>query len=169
MPGDALPRSVAVVQRALAALGTSSRAVPLPHGAGAADPAAAAAALQIPVPAFARTDVFAADGRPLLVVAAALHRADPLALAALRGAHQVAHATPAQVEAWLGQPAAGAAPVGHPHPHDTLVDVELAQFPTVWCAAGDPGWVFPTSYAELLRITAGEAAEVGGICSAGTA
>jgi hypothetical protein len=31
----------------------------------------------------------------------------------------------------------------------------------VWAAAGHPSAVFPTSYEELLRLTAGTAAEVG--------
>ena len=81
--------------------------------------------------------------------------------AALLGAAEVRPASPAEVKRWTGQPIGGVAPVGHPRPLRTLVDVELSHFATVWCPAGHPHWVFPTSYAELLRITAGEAAEVG--------
>jgi prolyl-tRNA editing enzyme YbaK/EbsC (Cys-tRNA(Pro) deacylase) len=51
--------------------------------------------------------------------------------------------------------------VGHPNPLRTLVDVDLSRFPVVWAAGGHPHFVFPTSYHELLRITAGEAVEVG--------
>ncbi|TEX50551.1 MAG: hypothetical protein B7C55_10180 [Actinomycetales bacterium mxb001] len=55
----------------------------------------------------------------------------------------------------------GVAPVGHPEPLRTIVDVALAQYDVVWAAGGHPHYVFPTSYDELLRITGGEAAEVG--------
>ena len=55
----------------------------------------------------------------------------------------------------------GVAPVGHPEPIGTLVDVELARYDQVWAAAGHPAAVFPTTYAELLGLTAGTAAEVG--------
>ena len=55
----------------------------------------------------------------------------------------------------------GVAPVGHPQQLPTVVDVALAQYDVVWAAGGHPHYVFPTSYDELLRITGGEAAEVG--------
>jgi prolyl-tRNA editing enzyme YbaK/EbsC (Cys-tRNA(Pro) deacylase) len=54
----------------------------------------------------------------------------------------------------------GVAPLGHPAPVRTLVDVDLAAHPVVWAAAGHPHTVFPTSYAELLDITGGSAAQV---------
>ncbi len=40
--------------------------------------------------------------------------------------------------------------------------MELARHDRVWASAGHPSAVFPTSYEELLRLTAGTAAEVGG-------
>jgi len=61
----------------------------------------------------------------------------------------------------IGMAIGGVAPVGHPHPLRTLVDVDLARHPVVWAAAGHPHTVFPTSYDELLRITGGQPAEVG--------
>ncbi len=54
----------------------------------------------------------------------------------------------------------GVAPLGHPEPLRTIVDVALSNYDVVWAAGGHPHFVFPTSYEELLRITAGEAAEV---------
>ena len=60
-----------------------------------------------------------------------------------------------------GQPIGGVAPIGHPEPIGTLVDIELARHDRVWAAAGHPHAVFPTTYEELLRLTAGTAAEVG--------
>ena len=56
----------------------------------------------------------------------------------------------------------GVAPVGHPEPLRTIVDIALSRYDVVWAAGGHPHYVFPTSYDELLRITAGEAAEIGG-------
>lgn len=55
----------------------------------------------------------------------------------------------------------GVAPVGHPEPLRTVTDVALSQYDVVWAAGGHAHCVFPTSYDELLRITGGEAADVG--------
>ena len=55
----------------------------------------------------------------------------------------------------------GVAPVDHPEPLRMIVDVALAQYDEVSAGGGHPHYVFPTSYDELLRITAGEAAAVG--------
>ncbi|HET8970315.1 MAG TPA: YbaK/EbsC family protein, partial [Candidatus Nanopelagicales bacterium] len=60
-----------------------------------------------------------------------------------------------------GQPIGGVAPVGHPEPLPTLVDVDLARYAQVWASGGHPHYVFPTNYDELLRITGGHAGEVG--------
>ncbi len=42
------------------------------------------------------------------------------------------------------------------------MDIALSRYDVVWAAGGLPHYVFPTSYNELLRITGGEAAEIGG-------
>ena len=55
----------------------------------------------------------------------------------------------------------GVAPIAHPSPLCTIVDVDLAQFDEVWAAGGHPHYVFPTSFDELVRITAGTPADVG--------
>ena len=70
-------------------------------------------------------------------------------------------ATPEFVRRHTGQVIGGVAPIGHPEPIGTLVDVELARYDEVWAAAGHPAAVFPTTYDELLRLTAGTPAEVG--------
>jgi prolyl-tRNA editing enzyme YbaK/EbsC (Cys-tRNA(Pro) deacylase) len=64
------------------------------------------------------------------------------------------------VRAATGQPIGGVAPVGHPQPLRTLVDVALADHPVTWAAGGHPHTVFPTSYPELLQLTGGAPAEV---------
>ena len=156
---DATPSGVQHVAQALAGLGAQHTPQVLPGPAHTA--AQAAAQLGVPVAAIANSLIFADDGHPLLVITSGGHRADPLSLAALLSASSVRPATPAEVRRWTHQPIGGVAPVGHPKPLKTLVDVELAHYTTVWCGAGHPSWVFATSYGELLRITAGEAAEVG--------
>ena len=40
------------------------------------------------------------------------------------------------------------------------MDVALAPYPVVWAAGGTPHTVFPTSYAELLRICHAEPVDV---------
>ena len=47
------------------------------------------------------------------------------------------------------------------HPLRTIVDNALSRFDEVWAAGGLPHFVVPTTNDELLRITAGEAAEIG--------
>src|SRR5258707_411168 len=42
-----------------------------------------------------------------------------------------------------------------------LVDQWLGAYDVVWAAAGHPHTVFPTSFAELVRITGGTPADVG--------
>jgi prolyl-tRNA editing enzyme YbaK/EbsC (Cys-tRNA(Pro) deacylase) len=151
--------NAANVARSLAALGVAGHVRELDERAGTA--AEAAALLGIEVGAVANSLVFDADGEPLLVMTSGAHRADTALLAGMVGASRVRRADADFVRAATGQPIGGVAPVGHPRPLRTLVDVDLARYDIVWAAGGHPHYVFPTTYDELLRITAGEAAEVG--------
>jgi prolyl-tRNA editing enzyme YbaK/EbsC (Cys-tRNA(Pro) deacylase) len=123
--------------------------------------AAAAAALGCEVGAIANSLVFDADGTPLLVLASGAHRVDTAKVGALVGARRVRRATPEFVLAATGQEVGGVAPVGHPAPLRTVVDVDLAAFPVLWAGGGDHWTMFAVGYGELLRVTAGEAAAVG--------
>jgi prolyl-tRNA editing enzyme YbaK/EbsC (Cys-tRNA(Pro) deacylase) len=76
-------------------------------------------------------------------------------------ARKVTRATPEFVREATGQPIGGVAPIGHPRPVPALVDTWLDEYEVVWAAAGHPHTVFPTSYAELLRLTGGSPADVG--------
>jgi prolyl-tRNA editing enzyme YbaK/EbsC (Cys-tRNA(Pro) deacylase) len=122
--------------------------------------AAAAAALGCAVGAIANSLVFDADGAPLLVLASGAHRVDTGKVAALVGAVRVRRASPEFVLAATGQEVGGVAPVGHPTPLRTVVDVDLATFPLLWAGGGDHHTMFSATYDELLRVTAGEAAAV---------
>ncbi|GAA3761672.1 YbaK/EbsC family protein [Micromonospora maritima] len=122
--------------------------------------AAAAEALGVTVGAIANSLIFDADDAPLLVLTSGAHRVDTAGLAATLGVTHLRRASPDFVRRHTGQVIGGVAPVGHPGPLRTLVDTALADHDEVWAAGGVPQAVFPTTYAELLRITAGTPAEV---------
>jgi prolyl-tRNA editing enzyme YbaK/EbsC (Cys-tRNA(Pro) deacylase) len=158
MTRAAHPR-VAEVAELLAAAGAAGQVRELPSGARTA--AEAAAGLGVPLGAIANSLVFDVDGAPLLVLTSGAHRVDESRVAGLLGVPRVVRASADFVREHTGQPIGGVAPIGHPEPIGTLVDVELARHDQVWAAAGHPHAVFPTTYDELLRLTAGTAAEVG--------
>jgi prolyl-tRNA editing enzyme YbaK/EbsC (Cys-tRNA(Pro) deacylase) len=155
-------RNVELVRTALREGGAAPRALEgmqvLPDAVSTA--AAAAAALGVEVGQIANSLVFDADGVPLLVLTSGAHRVDTGKVAALLGVARVRRATPEFVRAATGQAIGGVAPVGHPAPLRTLVDRYLERYEEVWAAGGIPHAVFPTTYAELLAVTAGEPADV---------
>ena len=121
---------------------------------------AAAAALGVEVGQIANSLIFDADGEPVLVLTSGAHRVDTAKVAAQLGVAALARANPDFVRAHTGQAIGGVAPLGHPKPVRTVVDTDLARYTEIWAAGGVPRAVFPTTYAELLRITAGTPAEV---------
>jgi len=143
----------------LKSLGVTGQVRELPEAAPTA--AAAAAQLGCEIGAIANSLVFAADGRPLLVMTSGAHRVDTSRVAVLVGASVVKRADPQSVRDWTGQAIGGVAPVAHPAPIRTLVDIWLSKYDVIWAAAGHPHTVFPTSFNELLRITSGTQADVG--------
>ena len=155
-------RNVDLVLAALREGGAAPRALEgmrvLPDAVATA--AAAAAALGVEVGQIANSLVFDADGAPLLVLTSGAHRVDTGRVAALVGAQRVRRASPEFVRAATGQAIGGVAPVGHPAPLRTLVDRFLERYDEVWAAGGIPHAVFPTTCAELVKVTAGEPADV---------
>jgi prolyl-tRNA editing enzyme YbaK/EbsC (Cys-tRNA(Pro) deacylase) len=139
-------------------LGVPGEVRELPEPAPTA--ATAAAQLGCEVGAIANSLVFNADGAPLLVLTSGAHRVDTATVAALIGAATVKRADPEFVRQATGQVIGGVAPVGHPVPLRTLVDTWLEPYDVVWAAGGHAHMVFPTSFAELLRITSGTPATV---------
>ncbi len=154
-----MPVDFASFSAVLRDLGVPGEVRELPEPAPTA--AAAAAQLGCEVGAIANSLIFSADGAPLLVMTSGAHRVFEPAVAALVGASAVQRADARSVRAWTGQAIGGVAPVGHPAPIRTLVDTWLEPYDVVWAAAGHPHTVFPTSFAELVRITSGTPAEVG--------
>lgn len=123
--------------------------------------ATAAAGLGVDVGQIANSLVFEADGEPVLVVASGGHRVDTERVAAHLEVTAVRRADPAFVRDATGFSIGGVPPIGHDKPLRTVVDDDLARYDIVWAAAGHPHAVFPTTYAELLRMTGGTAAGIG--------
>jgi prolyl-tRNA editing enzyme YbaK/EbsC (Cys-tRNA(Pro) deacylase) len=147
------------VARALSDLGVPGAVTELPEPAPTA--VTAAAQLGCDVGAIANSLVFNVDGAPVLILTSGAHRVDTSKVAALLGASSVRRADPDFVRSATGQVIGGVAPVGHPRPVRTLVDTWLEKYDVVWAAAGHAHTVFPTSFAELIRITRGSPADVG--------
>ncbi len=115
----------------------------------------AAAALGVEVGQIANSLVFTLDDAPLLVLTSGAHRVDTEWLGQQLGG-RIARAPKETVRAATGQVIGGVAPLGHPAPVRTIVDTDLGRYERVWAAAGHARTVFPTSFEELVRITAGE-------------
>jgi len=154
-----LPTRAATIQQRLRELGIDREVIRFDEGTHTAK--AAAAALGIEVGAIANSLIFWMADAPLLVMTSGRHRVDTAALAAQLGEGPIERATPEQVRAATGQVIGGVAPLGHPAPIRTIVDVALADYPELSAAAGTADTVFMLSYDELLRITGGEPRVVG--------
>ncbi len=126
---------------------------------------AAADALGVTPAEIANSLIFRAyhpDGTvtPLLVLVSGSHQVDADKVAGLAELVTVDLADPDFVRGHTGFAIGGVAPVGHPEPIRTLVDVSLSRYARVWAAAGHSHSVFATTYDELLRITGGQPMEV---------
>jgi prolyl-tRNA editing enzyme YbaK/EbsC (Cys-tRNA(Pro) deacylase) len=148
------------VRAVLEEKGSSADIVELPAPAPTA--AETAAQLGCPVGAIANSLVFSVGGEPLLILASGAHRVDTRLIARLLGVGRgkIRRADPAYVLAVTGQDVGGVAPVGHPQPLRTLVDVALDEHPHVWAGAGMPHTVFRTTFTELTKLTDGQAAVI---------
>ncbi|WP_415855656.1 YbaK/EbsC family protein [Sinomonas sp. G460-2] len=121
---------------------------------------AAAEVLGCEVGAIANSLVFELDGAPLLILASGAARVDTRLVARQLGSGKIKRATPEFVLEHTGQRVGGVAPVGHPEPLRTLIDVHLRGYPLLWAGAGDHQSMLTISYADLARVTAAEPLEV---------
>ena len=121
----------------------------------------AAAALGIEVGAIANSLVFEMANAPLLIMTSGGHRVDTEALARQLGEGPITRANPKQVREATGQVIGGVAPLGHPAPIRTIVDVALRNYDQIAAAAGAAETMFMLTYEELLLITGGEERVVG--------
>ncbi|MDR7233500.1 YbaK/EbsC family protein [Agrococcus sp. BE272] len=154
-----LPTRAAAIQAQLRELGIDRDVIRFDEGTHTAK--AAAAALGIEVGAIANSLIFWMADAPLLVMTSGRHRVDTAMLAEQLGEGPIERATPEQVRAATGQVIGGVAPLGHPAPIRTIVDVALRDHPELSAAAGTADTVFMLTYDELLRITGGEELVVG--------
>ena len=122
--------------------------------------AAAAEALGCDVGAIANSLVFDADGDPLLILASGAARVDTRHVARQLGVGRIRRASADFVLEHTGQRVGGVAPVGHPAPLRTLIDVHLRAFPLLWAGAGDHRSMLSIGYEDLARVTGAEELEV---------
>jgi prolyl-tRNA editing enzyme YbaK/EbsC (Cys-tRNA(Pro) deacylase) len=165
MPDSELEHpSVLRVRAALEAGGVDSVVVILEEHARTA--VAAADQLGVSVGQIANSLIFAlpavdgAEPEALLVLTSGAHRVDTVKVAELIGVERLDRADAGFVRDRTGFAIGGVAPVGHPLPVRTVVDVSLSQHAEIWAAAGHPRSVFRTSYDQLLRLTGGTPVEV---------
>ena len=149
--------SVERVRAALVAAGHADSVQAFPEGTRSA--ADAAAAVGCAVAQIAKSIIFRAGERAVLVIASGANRVDMGKVAAATGL-QVKRADGNWVRDVTGFAIGGVAPLGHLTRPVVLVDEDLLAYDRVWAAAGSPMHVFETTPAELLRISGGTMADV---------
>jgi len=149
--------SVERVRAALAAAGHPDTIAAFPAGTRSA--AEAAAAVGCDVAQIAKSIVFRAGARAVLVVASGANRVD-MGKVGIAIGQPVRRADGGWVRDATGFAIGGVAPVGHLAPPILLLDADLMALGTVWAAAGSPQHVFRTTPADLLRMTGATVADV---------
>lgn len=149
--------SVDRVRAALLAAGHPDTIQAFPEGTRSA--ADAAAAVGCDVAQIAKSIVFRAGPRAVLVIASGANRVDTAKVAAAIG-QPIKRAEGSWVRDTTGFAIGGVSPVGHLAPPILLLDADLMALGEVWAAAGSPQHVFRTSAVELVRMTGAAVAEV---------
>ncbi|MGE5586623.1 MAG: YbaK/EbsC family protein [Clostridia bacterium] len=158
MAGQLHPSSMKV-QEALRALGCPSVVRELAEST--ATSAQAAEAVCASVGQIAKSLVFMAGGRAVMVIASGANRVDVRKLAALAGG-PVEKADAEAVREVTGFPIGGVPPVGLKSPLQVFLDRDLLRYDQIWAAAGTPRSVFAIAPADLVRITGAIVADVAG-------
>jgi len=149
--------SVERVRASLLAAGHPDTIRAFPEGTRSA--AEAAAAVGCAVAQIAKSLVFRAGERPVLVVASGANRVD-IAKASAAAGMALARAEGRWVREVTGFAIGGVAPVGHRSPPLVLLDRDLLALDRIWAAAGSPMHVFETTAEALLRLTGGQVADL---------
>lgn len=149
--------SVERVRQALLAAGHPDTIRGFPEGTRSA--AEAAAAVGCDVAQIAKSIVFRAGERPVLVIASGANRVDPVKVEAATGL-RVEPAKGRWVREVTGFAIGGVSPVGHLTPPLVLLDEDLFRLPRLWAAAGSPSHVFETEAGALLRLSGGQRAAI---------
>ena len=122
--------------------------------------AAAAQVLGCELGAIANSLVFELEGSPLLILASGAARVDTNLVAEQLDSGRIRRASPEFVLEHTGQRVGGVAPVGHPTPLRTLIDVHLSGYPLLWAGAGDHQSMLSITYEDLARVTDAQPLEV---------
>ena len=149
--------SVERVRAALLAADHPDTIVAFPAGTRTA--ADAAAAIGCDVAQIAKSIVFRAGDRAVVVVISGALRVDQAKAEAALGV-QLGRADADWVRQATGFAGGGVAPVGHVAPPLLLLDEGLLALDPVWAAAGSPSHVFRTTADALRRITGATVASV---------
>lgn len=149
--------SVERVRAALTAAGHPDRIAAFPDGTRSA--ADAAAAVGCAVAQIAKSIIFRAGPRPVLVIASGTNRVDMAKVAAATGL-AVKRADGAWVRDVTGFAIGGVAPVGHLTPPVVLLDRDLRAHDRLWAAAGSPMHVFETDPEALRRLTGADFVDI---------
>lgn len=154
-----LPASAQRVQDALAALGSAAIVREMPGTTRTA--AEAAAACGCPEGAIVKSLIFrgAASRQGILVLTSGANRVHEKRLGRLLG-EKLERADADFVRAATGYAIGGVPPLGHATQMRVVMDRDLHGFTDIWAAAGTPRAVFPTTPAELERLTGAEVLNV---------
>jgi len=115
----------------------------------------AASALNIEVGQIASSLIFRLpDGSPILIITSGRHRVDTELVARNLSVSHLDRADANYVKELSGFSVGGVSPLGWINKIDHIyIDQALNEYPAIWAAAGHPHAVFPTSFAELQRVT----------------
>ena len=120
---------------------------------------AAADALGCTIGEIAKSIIFRAGERAVLVITSGKNRVDDKKVAALIGM-TLSKADADFVRAQTGFVIGGVAPVAHAFAPIALMDRDLLAFERVWPAAGHPNTMFQISPEQLAEITKAEIADI---------
>jgi prolyl-tRNA editing enzyme YbaK/EbsC (Cys-tRNA(Pro) deacylase) len=147
------------VQAALRALGSRAEVREMPASTRTAAEAAAACGCE--QGAIVKSLVFrgAETGTPILVLTSGTNRVHERRLGRLLG-ETLERPDAGFVRTVTGYAIGGVPPLGHATRMRVVMDRDLSGYAEIWAAAGTPRAVFPTTPAELARMTGAEVAEV---------
>ncbi|MEW6228485.1 MAG: YbaK/EbsC family protein [Bacillota bacterium] len=145
------------VQEALRALGSSSVVVEVPEST--ATSAQAARAVGASAAQIAKSLIFMAGEKPVMVIASGANRVDVSKLADLAGG-AISKADAEIVREATGFAIGGVPPVGLRSRLPVFIDRDLLQHNEIWAAAGTSRSLFKVSPSELVRLTGGTVADV---------
>ena len=94
------------------------------------------------------------SGKAILILTSGKNRVDVKKIKA-HVHEKIGRADPAFVRERTGFAIGGIPPLGHLHPIETYVDLDLLGYKELWAAAGTPNAVFKLPASELIKITGG--------------